>query len=321
MRAAPPIAERRPGAVTAAPRSSACCARSSGAQSIAYLRVQQGRRPGGVAPCVLTTSAASSSTSTARSSTAPARRSTSSPARARCSSGSRASGRPFAFFTNGSHMAPAAFARELRGVGLPVEDEQVLTPLCSVQAYLERFGRDARVLPFVDRAPRARTSRRPACTSSTAATARASTRSSSRTPTRPTSTSSSAPPAPSSPARACSPAATCPAYAGANGPILSRGAMITAAIAKASGAPPDRRRQAVAGGRARAGAAARRAAPRRSRSSATTFASTSRSAASAARRRSSSAAGSAPSLDLARLPEKRRPHRSIETVAELLEWL
>jgi ribonucleotide monophosphatase NagD (HAD superfamily) len=28
------------------------------------------------------------------------------------------------------------------------------------------------------------------------------------------------------------------AYAGANGPILSRGAMLTAAIAKASGAPP-----------------------------------------------------------------------------------
>ncbi len=30
----------------------------------------------------------------------------------------RASGRPFVLFTNGSHMPPAAFARELRGAGL-----------------------------------------------------------------------------------------------------------------------------------------------------------------------------------------------------------
>jgi len=34
----------------------------------------------------------------------------------------RASKRPFALFTNGSHMPPAAFARELREVGLSVED-------------------------------------------------------------------------------------------------------------------------------------------------------------------------------------------------------
>ena len=60
----------------------------------------------------------------------------------------RESGRPFALFTNGSHMPPAAFARELREAGLPVEDEQVLTPLCSVQTYLERHG-DVSVLPFV----------------------------------------------------------------------------------------------------------------------------------------------------------------------------
>ena len=45
-------------------------------------------------------------------------------------------------------MPPAAFARELRGAGLPVEDDQVLTPLCSVQTYLERHG-DVSVLPFV----------------------------------------------------------------------------------------------------------------------------------------------------------------------------
>ena len=38
------------------------------------------------------------------------------------------SGRPFVLFTNGSHVPPAAFARGLRDVGLPVEDDQVLTP-------------------------------------------------------------------------------------------------------------------------------------------------------------------------------------------------
>ncbi len=35
----------------------------------------------------------------------------------------RASGKPFALFTNGSHMAPEAFASELRGAGLPVGDD------------------------------------------------------------------------------------------------------------------------------------------------------------------------------------------------------
>ena len=59
------------------------------------------------------------------------------------------SGRPYAFFTNGSHMPPEAFARELRTAGLPVADDQLLTPLCSVQAYLERLRGDATVLPFL----------------------------------------------------------------------------------------------------------------------------------------------------------------------------
>jgi NagD protein len=59
----------------------------------------------------------------------------------------RASGRPLVLFTNGSHMPPASFARELRGADLPVEDDEVLTPLCSVQTYLDRRG-DVSVLPF-----------------------------------------------------------------------------------------------------------------------------------------------------------------------------
>ena len=148
----------------------------------------------------------------------------------------RASGRPLALFTNGSHMPPASFARELRGADLPVEDDEVLTPLCSVQTYLERRG-DVSVLPFatdsargyleesgvrlvdggegsavdavfvahpkgvdfesLERAARAVIAGARLLTGSYVA-----------------------------------------AYAGANGPILSRGAMVTAAIAKASGRRP-----------------------------------------------------------------------------------
>src|SRR5262249_19971136 len=145
--------------------------------------------------------------------------------------------RPFVLFTTGSHISPGELARELRKVGLPVEDDQVLTPLCGLQTYLERFRRDASVLPFLtdpareyleaagvrlvagddgesvdavfvgdpkqvhlgelERAARAVTAGARLLTGNFGA-----------------------------------------AYAGANGPILSRGAMITAAIAKASGVRP-----------------------------------------------------------------------------------
>ena len=53
-----------------------------------------------------------------------------------------------------------------------------------------------------------------------------------------------------------------PAYAGADGPILSRGAMVTAAIAKAIERAADRRRQAVTGRAADDRGAARSAAAR-----------------------------------------------------------
>jgi HAD superfamily hydrolase (TIGR01450 family) len=59
----------------------------------------------------------------------------------------RASGRPLVLFTNGSHMSPAAFARGLREDGLPVGDDELLTPVCSALSYLERRhpGRPAMV--------------------------------------------------------------------------------------------------------------------------------------------------------------------------------
>jgi HAD superfamily hydrolase (TIGR01450 family) len=60
----------------------------------------------------------------------------------------RSSGLPFAVFTNGSHLPSTEFARELRIAGLPIEDWQVLTPPDSLQVYLERRPA-ARVSAFV----------------------------------------------------------------------------------------------------------------------------------------------------------------------------
>jgi HAD superfamily hydrolase (TIGR01450 family) len=59
----------------------------------------------------------------------------------------RASGRPLVLFTNGSHLSPAAFAEGLTEAGLPVSGDEVLTPVCSAISYLrERFpGRPAMV--------------------------------------------------------------------------------------------------------------------------------------------------------------------------------
>jgi HAD superfamily hydrolase (TIGR01450 family) len=71
----------------------------------------------------------------------------------------RASGRPLVLFTNGSHMTPAGFAHGLREGGLPVEDDEVLTPVCSALSYLARrhsgepalvFGSDATLARMAD---------------------------------------------------------------------------------------------------------------------------------------------------------------------------
>jgi NagD protein len=147
----------------------------------------------------------------------------------------RASGRPLALFTNGSYAAPESFAAGLRAVGLEVADDELLTPLRSIQSHprakrgsLLLFGNDAardylvgagvRILGpgaagqpdvvFVatpadvdfeqlERAARAVLAGAQLATGSYA-----------------------------------------PVYAGANGPIFSRGAMLTAALAKATGARP-----------------------------------------------------------------------------------
>jgi HAD superfamily hydrolase (TIGR01450 family) len=143
----------------------------------------------------------------------------------------RASGRRFVLFTNGSHVAPEVFAADLRAVGLPVGDDDVLTPLCSVQSYLR--GRDGSVMLF-----------------GTAAASEYMVRSGVRLADNEVSAVFVAHPDVADfaqlerAARAVLGGARlltgsyAPAYAGATGPIFSRGAMLTAALAKATGARP-----------------------------------------------------------------------------------
>jgi HAD superfamily hydrolase (TIGR01450 family) len=229
----------------------------------------------------------------------------------------RASGRPFALFTNGSHMPPAAFARELRGAGLAVEDEQLLTPLCSVQTYLERHG-DVSVLPFVTDSARGYLEEagvrlvdgehrsvdavfvahpKDVDFESLEQAARAVIAG----------------------ARLLT-GSYVAAYAGANGPILSRGAMVTAAIAKASG-----RRPTIVGKPSRAAVAEierRLGVPTDEIAvigddllldvalghlggSRTVLV----------------RSGISASIDLGRVPERRRPHLAVDGVADLLDLL
>jgi HAD superfamily hydrolase (TIGR01450 family) len=149
----------------------------------------------------------------------------------------RASGRPLALFTNGSHAAPEVFAAGLRAVGLDVADDELLTPLRSVQLHLQSYHPGGSVLLFAtdaardylagtgmplvdeedgDRAEVVFVAHADAIDfEALERAARAVLRGA------PLLTGSYA-----------------PAYAGADGPIFSRGAMLTAAIAKATGAQP-----------------------------------------------------------------------------------
>lgn len=68
----------------------------------------------------------------------------------------RESGRPLVLFTNGSHMGPEEFARGLRENGLPVADDELLTPVCSALSYIARRHPGQPVLVFGSEAARAR---------------------------------------------------------------------------------------------------------------------------------------------------------------------
>jgi HAD superfamily hydrolase (TIGR01450 family) len=146
----------------------------------------------------------------------------------------RASGRPLAVFTNGSHVTAETMARALREDGIPVRDHEMLTPVESAITYIRRRYPDRPALMFAHDVIRARmiAAGIPEATGEDAGVvfvahidqvdlrdmeraARAITR--------------GAPLLTGSYARG---------YAGANGIIFSRGAMVTAGIAKVTGVRP-----------------------------------------------------------------------------------
>jgi NagD protein len=110
------------------------------------------------------------------------------------------------------------------------------------------------------------------------------------------------------------------AYAGANGPILSRGAMVTAAIAKASGARPT-----IVGKPSQAAVrAVRRALGVPTEEIAVIGDDLGMDVALGHMGGSKTVlvrSGISATIDLERVPEKRRPHATIENSAELLGWL
>lgn len=147
----------------------------------------------------------------------------------------RASGRPLALFTNGTHETPESFAAGLRRAGLEIADEEMLTPLRSLQTYLRIH--DGGVLPFANDSAREYL-------------ARAGVRVLAGEDAEHADVVFVATPEAlefeelERGARAVLAGAQlltasyAPAYAGANGPIISRGAMTTAALAKASSTEP-----------------------------------------------------------------------------------
>ena len=230
----------------------------------------------------------------------------------------RASGRPFVVFTNGSHVSPAALARELRDAGLPVDDEQVLTPLSSVLVHLERY-QEAAVLPFVTAAARDHLAsagirlvegaegervdavfvgipagfdfeRLERAAAAVLAGARLLTGS------------------------------YVASYAGARGPIFSRGAMTTAAIAKATGARPivvgKPSRAAVRAFERRLGLPAQEVAVIGDDVDADVALGRLGGSRTVLVR-----SGTHGSVDLGRVPERRRPDAVVGGVAELLDLL
>jgi NagD protein len=230
----------------------------------------------------------------------------------------RASGRPFTLFTNGSHMPPAGFARELREAGLAVDDEQVLTPLCSVQTYLAgTSGRSVLVFAtdsarryleeigvalvdgddgeridvvFVAHPKEIGFERLELAARAVISGARLLTGS------------------------------YVAAYAGANGPILSRGAMVTAAIAKASGKRPT-----IVGKPSRAAVnAIRERLALRTQDIAVIGDDLFLDIALGHRGGSRTVlvrTGISASVDLGRVPERRRPHLAVGGVGDLLARL
>jgi HAD superfamily hydrolase (TIGR01450 family) len=231
----------------------------------------------------------------------------------------RASGRQVAIFSNGSHMPPEQFARQLRADGLPVSDEEMVTPVRSALSYLRRRHAGRPVLLFAQ----------PAVAelmvgegvnvvegeeAETAAVVLV------------LHVDDTSLPALERAARAIGRGAKLltanylPSYAGANGPIFSRGAMVTAAIAKAAGVRPTvvgkPSKAAVQELRDRLGL--------RSEDLLVTGDDVRMDVGlglAGGSRTVLVRTGITGDMDVSRLPERRRPHAVVDGVQELLAWL
>jgi NagD protein len=228
----------------------------------------------------------------------------------------RASGRRLVLFTNGSHVPASEIARGLREDGLPVSDEEMLTPVESAISYLRRNHAGSPALLFASASVRDRMAQAgiPLAEGEEAGVVfvahldeveMASLERAARAVVRgaPLFTGSYV-----------------PGYAGANGIIFSRGAMITAAISKVTGARPrvlgKPSRAAVAELRSRLGVPTREVAVigddlgmdialGRMGGSRTVLV----------------RSGISGAIDLERVPEARRPDAVIDGVSDLLERL
>jgi HAD superfamily hydrolase (TIGR01450 family) len=149
----------------------------------------------------------------------------------------RASGRPLALFTNGSHISPAGFAAGLRDAGLGVADDELLTPLTSVRTYL-RAHRGATVLLFSTEAARAYLLAGGIRIVEGGLHEHVDAVFVSHTDVVEFAALERGAEAILEGARLLT-GSYVPAYAGANGPIFSRGAMLTAALAKVTGRRPE----------------------------------------------------------------------------------
>lgn len=231
----------------------------------------------------------------------------------------RASDRPLVLFTNGSHAPPEAFAAGLRAAGIDIADEEVLTPLCSVQIYLRTRYRGGSVVLF-------------GTTDAREYVMRAGVHVVDRqNGGRPVAVFVAHPEVADFEelewaARAVLGGARlltgsyASAYAGADGPIFSRGAMLTAALAKATGARPI-----VVGKPSRA--AVRAVSDRLAMPFEQVAVIGDDLGMDIALGRLGGArtvlvrSGITGAIDLDRVPAGRRPDASVDGVAELLDWL
>jgi HAD superfamily hydrolase (TIGR01450 family) len=147
----------------------------------------------------------------------------------------RVSGRRLVLFTNGSHVPAGQIARALTEDGLPVADDEVLTPVESAITYLRRYHPGGPVFLFSTDVIRERFARAgiPLGAGEDAEVVLVT-----HADEADIDALERAAHAVRRGARLLT-ASYVPGFAGANGIILSRGAMITAAIAKVSGARPQ----------------------------------------------------------------------------------